>query len=71
MTDIWQHHRGPAHFTFPYPAPPSRLLSLVNATWRPKALPDLLNMVISSTPTCSSSHKLRAQFPYIFFTGNE
>ena len=31
MTDIWQHLRGPAHFTFPYHAPPSRLLSLVNA----------------------------------------
>ena len=36
MTDIWQHHRGVAIFTFsftlPYPAPPSRVLSLVNAT---------------------------------------
>ena len=36
MTDIWQHHRGVAIFTlcftFPYPAPPSRVLSLVNAS---------------------------------------
>ena len=35
MTDILQHHRGVAiftfSFTFPYPAPPSRVLSLVNA----------------------------------------
>ena len=34
MIDIWQHHRGPAHLTFPYLAPPSRILSLVNATRR-------------------------------------
>ena len=39
MTDMWQHHHGVAMFTFtfPYPAPPSRVLSLVNATERPHA----------------------------------
>ena len=34
MTDIWQHHRSVAIFTFPYPTPPLQVqvLSLVNAT---------------------------------------
>lgn len=32
MTDISQHYHGPAHYPFLYPAPPARLVSLVNAT---------------------------------------
>ena len=43
MTDIWQHHRGVSiftvSFTFPYPAPPSRVLSLVDAAGRGRLTP--------------------------------
>ena len=44
MTDIWQHRRGVAilTFSFPSPAPSSRVLSLVNAPGAPDALSKLL-----------------------------
>ena len=32
MTDICLHHSGPADFPYPYPIPPTLLLSLVNAS---------------------------------------